>query len=369
MLNIKVVDSTLREGEQAAYVYFSLEQKLKIVQLLTELNVDEIELGVCVGNPDIDKLISMARGITSSRLALWCRLRRGDIEEGLVLNPDVLSVSIPVSDLHIYKKLRKTPEELLSLVESELTWLRANTDAYISVGLEDATRARPDFLLKVSKLIEDCGADRIRLADTLGILDPVTAFNLITALKKELSMDIGVHTHNDFGMASANAISAVMAGADYVDVTVCGLGERAGNAALEQVMAFAVKRGDVTRYNLKILKKLCHFVAEAACYPVSPKQPVIGDEIFTCESGIHIDGILKSADTYEPFLPDEFGHSRRFVIGKKTGKKAVEAKLKELGILIEQGRLESIFKEVKQTSAHLNRCLTDEELKSIAVSA
>jgi len=369
MHDIKIIDSTLREGEQAAYVYFSLEQKVKIVKFLTQLNIDEIELGVCVENPDISELINISRQITSSKLSLWSRLVKKDIETALSLKPDVIAISIPVSELHIYKKLRKSPEELLRLAEEELSWLRRNTDVYISVGLEDASRANRNFLIKIAKLLEDCGVNRIRIADTLGILDPISTYSLIKELREQTKVDLGIHTHNDFGMATANAISAFVAGINYIDVTACGLGERAGNAALEEVVSFLNKKFHINKYNLKVLKKICYFVADAACYPLSPKKPIVGEEIFTCESGIHIDGLLKSTDTYEPFFPEEFGHSRRFLIGKKTGKKAVEAKLKELGISLDSYKLEFVFKKVKEISTNLNRCLTDEEIKNIAATA
>ncbi len=369
MKHVKIIDTTLREGEQAAYVYFTLEQKLKIVELLTQLNIDEIELGVCVENPDIKDLINISRKIASAKLSLWSRLVRQDIETALSLSPDIVSISIPVSELHIYKKLHKTPRQLLELAEKEISWLRRNTDIYISVGLEDATRADKDFLLTISKLLEDCGINRIRIADTLGILDPITTYSLIKELRENVRVDLGIHTHNDFGMATANAISAFIAGVNYIDVTACGLGERAGNAALEEVVSFLSKKFNITKYNLKILKKLCHFVAEVACYPISPKKPIVGEEIFTCESGIHIDGLLKSTDTYEPFSPEELGLSRKFLIGKKAGKRAVEAKLKELGIHVDNYNLEFVFKKVKEISTNLNRCLTDEEIKNIATTA
>ncbi len=364
-----LVDTTLREGEQAAYVYFEPEQKLHIIDLLTQIGIEEIELGVAVKNPEIKELFYQAKKHTSARLSLWCRCLPADIDETLALGPDVIAISVPVSDIHIEHKLKKSRQWVLETVSRSVRYIRGRHNLYISLGLEDASRAELEFVKQVCAVAQRAGANRIRFADTLGILSPLEMYHIVKELKVCCSLDIGVHTHNDFGMATANAISALQAGADFVDVTVCGLGERAGNTALEEVVAFLVKRMGKECYRLSPLRPLCHYVADAARVPISPKKPIVGEEIFTCESGIHIDGILKYSQTYEPLRPEELGLKRKFLIGKKAGEKALAAKLASLGIDLNTIHLEEILKRVKITSSSLNRCLTDEELLQIVQKA
>ena len=364
-----LVDATLREGEQAAYVYFEPKQKLHIIDLLTRIGIEEIELGIAVKNPEIKELFHQARKQTSARLSLWCRCLPADIDETLALEPDIIAMSVPVSDIHIEHKLKKSRQWVLETVYKSINYIRRRHDLYISLGLEDASRAALEFVKEVCKVAQEAGANRIRFADTLGVLSPLEMSSIVKELKACCTLDIGVHTHNDFGMATANAISALQAGADFVDVTACGLGERAGNAALEEIVAFLAKRMGRKHYQLSLLRPLCHYVADAARVPISPKKPIVGEEIFTCESGIHIDGLLKCPQTYEPLMPEELGLKRKFLIGKKAGEKALAAKLTSLGVKLSAIQLHKVLKEVKITSSPLNRCLTDEELLQIVQKA
>ena len=358
-----IIDSTLREGEQAANVYFDLAEKLHIIDLLIKVGIDEIELGIAVQNPEIDDLIKEARKLAGCpKLALWCRCLPGDIEETLALSPDVLALSIPVSDIHIEHKLGQDRRWVMTRARESIRQARDKSSCYLSLGLEDASRAEPGFVEEISSLAVEEGANRIRFADTLGIMDPISMFGIITKLRKKFGIDIGVHTHNDFGMATANAVAALKAGADFADVTVSGLGERAGNAALEEVVAFLVKRSNVPQYNLKYLPQLAHYVAQAARIPLSPRRPVVGEDIFTCESGIHIDGIIKNPSNYEPFDPVEVSMRRKFLIGKKTGRNALRYKLRSLKTNTEDRLLEKLLMKVKIESSRLKKSFTDEEL-------
>ena len=358
-----IIDTTLREGEQSAGVYFDLAEKLRIIGLLNKVGIDEIEVGVAVMNPEINRLIKQAREqIVGPKLSLWCRCILGDIEESLSLLPDVLSISISVSDIHIKNKLGKDRKWVLARVRESIKQAKDEASCYLSFGLEDASRAEFDFVEEVCSVAEREGINRIRFADTLGIMDPITMFETITRLKSLLTIDIGVHTHNDFGMATANAVSALAAGADFVDVTVNGLGERAGNAALEEVVAFLVKRKGIARYNLTFLSSLSDYVANISRIPVSPKKPVVGKDIFTCESGIHIDGLVKNPANYEPYDPSEVSLRRKFLIGKKAGTNALRYKLKSLGMDVEGHLLEELLIKVKNESSRLKTSLTNEEL-------
>lgn len=360
-----IIDSTLREGEQSAYVYFDIEQKFHIIDLLSQIGIDEIELGIAVKNPEIKEFFIQARERVPVHFSLWCRCLKADIDETLSLNPDIIAMSVPVSDIHIKYKLAKTRQWVLETVQKNIGYVRAKSDCYISLGLEDASRANFEFVKKVCDIAQKEGVNRIRFADTLGILSPIEIYKNIKFLKSHFNFDIGVHTHNDFGMATANAIAAVQAGADFIDVTTCGLGERAGIAASEEIMAFLAKRMDIKRYNLSLLRSLYHYVAGAAHIPVSPKKPIVGEEIFTYESGIHIDGFLKHSQTYEFFFPEELGLKRKILIGKKIGKNALDAKLTTLGFKLTHPQLDKVLNQVKITSSRLNRCLTDKELLQI----
>ncbi len=361
-----IIDTTLREGEQAAYVYFDMACKLRIVEFLSTIGVEEIELGIGVKNPEIEKLIRKVREKTSIPIALWSRCTPGDIDQTLSLAPDVISLSVPVSSVHLKKRLGIGPLKLKEYLKKGVCRVRSRApNIYISIGIEDASRADPDFVLEVCEVAKENGVHRVRFSDTLGTMSPLETYATVKLIKRHCDLALALHCHNDFGMATANAISALQAGADFVDVSVCGLGDRAGIAALEEVVAFMVKRMGQDSYRLKNLKRLCHIVCEAACLPLYPKKPIVGEEIFFCESGLHIDGLLKSSDNYEPFNPSELGHMRRILIGKKAGRKALLTKLRELDLDMPDAKLDGALIEIKKASSVLNRCLTDDEIKRI----
>lgn len=358
-----IVDSTLREGEQAAHVYFDMTEKLRIIDLLIKVGIDEIELGIAAQNPEIDDLIKEAGKFEECpKLALWCRCLPKDIEESLRLCPDVLAMSISVSDIHIKNKLGKDRKWVLAGVCKGIRQVRNSSSCYLSLGLEDASRADMDFVEEVCLMAEKQGLNRIRFADTLGIMDPISMFETIKRLKNRLGIDIGVHTHNDFGMATANAISALAAGADFADVTVNGLGERAGNAVLEEVVGFLAKRKGRDKYNLKQLRPLSEYVAKVSGIPLSSRKPVVGKDIFTCESGIHIDGLIKNPSNYEPFDPAEVSLKRKIIIGKKAGKNALRHKLSGLGLRVEENHLTGLLTRLRKESFRLKMGFTDNEL-------
>jgi len=358
-----IIDSTLREGEQSAHVYFDLMEKLRIIDFLIKVGIDEIEIGVAVGNPEIKELLNAAKGLDGCpRLALWCRCLFDDIKETLALSPDILALSVPVSDIHMEHKLGRNRAWVLARVRDAIRLAKDENPCCLSLGLEDASRAEPGFVEEISSLAAEEGASRIRFADTVGIMDPVSMFEAVRSLKNRVNIDVGVHTHNDFGMATANAVSALKAGADFVDVTVSGIGERAGNAALEEVVAFLAKRYDMRQYHLKHLPELTQYVARAIHIPLSPKRPVVGRDIFTCESGIHIDGLIKNTRNYEPFDPAEVSLKRKIVIGKKSGRNALCHKLNTLGVALEENLLTNLLAKVKEESSRSKMSFTDHQL-------
>ena len=336
---IGIIDSTLREGEQAPGVSFTGTTRRAIIRYLHRVGVDEIELGVASPvNNYLTQLVADARKITDGlcTLGLWCRCQEVDIAFAASCRPDMLSLSIPASDLHINERLGKSRNWVQSRLASSIRQALALNIPAISVGLEDASRADPHFLLTLAKIAEDSGACRIRLADTVGICTPEAVKQLIHPLKNTLKVDIGVHCHNDFGMATANSITALQAGARWLDATVLGLGERAGNCRLEEVVGYLALNRQNKQYRPELLSELCCYVAEVAEIWVPENHPIVGENIFTCETGLHQHGLSVNPGTYEPYDPKLVGTRRKLRFGHKTGKRAVNIELARQGVYLSE---------------------------------
>lgn len=343
-----LIDSTLREGQQQVGILFDPQQKKEIFKGLCRIGIEEIELGV-VSRYDqtLAELFQWCRGRNSGkRLAVWSRCVAEDIRAAVDLAPDVISLSIPVSDLHIHKKLERDRQWVLYTLRKCLPLARQLGFPYISVGLEDATRAEPEFLDEVFALIAGLGADRIRLADTVGIADPQLMEQLTQRALHVSSLEIGVHTHNDFGMATANALSALKAGAQWADATVLGLGERAGNARLEELAAFLTLRESAT-YKLRSLTELAHETALMCDRAICPDRPLLGERIFACETGLHLQGLLRDPASYEPFPPESIGAARDLRLGAKIGKKLIKDRLAAKGRMVPEPQLEELVQNIR----------------------
>ncbi|HSH13828.1 MAG TPA: pyruvate carboxyltransferase [Desulfurivibrionaceae bacterium] len=317
-----LIDSTLREGGQMVGVNFTLDQKLAIVARLDRLGIEEIEVGIATRlDQELPALLAGCREMGSrARLALWCRCREEDIEEAARLKPDVLSLSIPASDLHITKKLGKNHGWVLTTLARSIKMARELGCRLISLGLEDATRAGKAFLEEIIATAMAAGIDRIRLADTVGVATPAEMADLVRTLKGRFAIEVGVHCHNDFGMASANSLAAIEAGADWADVTVYGIGERAGNARLEEVAGFLALRGR-RRYVVRELKELVALAAGCCGKEIDPHHPVVGAKIFHCETGLHLQGLEIDSSTYEAYPPEAVGAGRKLLYGGKIGRR------------------------------------------------
>jgi homocitrate synthase NifV len=237
---------------------------------------------------------------------------------------------------------------------------------YISVGGEDSSRADESFLLDVALAAQDYGASRFRFCDTVGVLDPLTTYNKVEQLVNKLVIPVEMHTHNDFGMATANALAGIRAGATSVNTTVNGLGERAGNAALEEVV-MALKR--IYGLNIGIdtskFKAISEFVVDASGCDIPPWKAIVGKNAFAHESGIHGHGVLQNPATYEPFNPEEVGRERSLVIGKHSGKHLVTNLLKQYGITLSLEETRSLVDAVRDLSVELKRSLTPDELLNL----
>ncbi|CAK8719536.1 Pyruvate carboxyltransferase [Candidatus Electrothrix laxa] len=353
-----LIDSTLREGEQTPNVLFADKDKYNIVKGLCRVGIDEIELGIATPmNAYLPRLIKEVRKITAGScwLSLWCRCKPEDIAFAASCSPDLLSLSIPVSDAHIRERLGKDRAWITTTLASSIQQALVAGIPAVAVGMEDASRADVDFLLATAKIAEQHGATRVRLADTVGICSPTHMTTLVQAVKETVSLSLAVHCHNDFGMATANSIAALEAGADSLDATVLGLGERAGNCRLEEVIGYLALVLGEKRYHPEFLPELCQLVAETAGRDIADNHPLVGSAIFTCESGLHQHGLTVNPDIYEPYAPERVGGTRRLRFGGKTGARAIQLQLHKAGIQLNEMQIKDLVRRIRSGGQVLNQ--------------
>lgn len=360
---IYIVDTTLRDGEQTAGVVFANAEKVAIAEMLSELGVDQLEVGIpTMGGDEKRAIKNIANRNLKSSIMAWNRAVISDIEESIDCGVDSVAISISVSDIHIKHKLKTSREWVLENMVKSVEFAKKN-GLYVSVNGEDASRADKDFLVQFMNTAKKAGADRFRYCDTVGIMEPFRLKKDIEYLYKNTGFDIEMHTHNDFGMATANALAGTKAGANHIGVTVNGLGERAGNAALEEViMAFKILLCHDTNFDTKMFREVSEYVSRAAGRELPPWKAIVGDNMFAHESGIHADGAIKNPKNYEAFDPKVVGLERQIVIGKHSGKSAIINKFKEYGIELNKEEAEGILDMVRATAVRLKRSLFDKEL-------
>ena len=363
--NIEVIidDTTLRDGEQTAGVVFSLEEKKRIAKLLDETGVGELECGIpAMGREEQASVKALVDLGLNARLLTWNRAVVSDIQASIDSGVRAVDISLSVSDIHIERKLCKNRNWVKEQLKVALGFAKGH-DLYVSIGGEDASRADLDFLVELMEIARDQGADRFRFCDTLGILDPFTTYDKVLYLAERVDLDLEVHTHNDLGMATANAIAGIRAGARFVNTTVNGLGERAGNAALEEVV-MALKHA--CHVNVPIdtgrFVELSKLVGQASCRPVPEWKAIVGEKVFSHESGLHADGVLKYPGNYEGYDPAEVGLSRHIVIGKHSGRHGLQDRLSGLGIDLDRLEADSFLARVRNIAQRRKRPLSDHDL-------
>ncbi|WP_135826474.1 2-isopropylmalate synthase [Halorussus ruber] len=361
--DVRLLDTTLRDGEQAPGVSMSPDEKAEIATALDRAGVSVIEAGsACTGDGERATIERVADLGLDARVTSFARGVQRDVDLALDCGVDGVNLVVPASDRHVEQKVGSSRDEVVEKT-AELVAYAKDHGLWVEVIGEDGSRASLDFLERLAEESHDAGADRFCFADTVGHAGPERAYEAVSLLAEY--GPTSTHTHDDLGLGMTNALASVAGGADLVHATVNGVGERAGNVALEEVAialdhAYGVETVETTE-----LYDLARVVAEATDVPLAPNKAVVGENAFAHESGIHTDGTLKDERMYEPYPPEKVGRERRLVLGKHTGRAGAKAALQEHGVEVSDDELREVVARV-QDLAERNKRVTDADLLAIA---
>ena len=364
--SVIIDDTTLRDGEQSAGVAFSLDERLAIAAQLDRAGVPELEIGIpAMGEEERESIRAIAGIGLGAHLLVWSRLRADDLRQCVGLGVQMVDLSIPVSDQQIHHKLGRNRDWVLAEITRQVP---AALDAGLAVcvGGEDASRADSDFLLRVLECAQRAGAVRFRFADTLGVMEPFGVLDTMRRLRVAADIELEMHAHDDLGLATANTLSAILGGATHVNTTVHGLGERAGNAPLEEVVMglkhlYAIDTG----IDPQQFASLSGLVAQASGRPVAWQKSLLGEGAFTHEAGIHVDGLLKDPRNYQAINPAELGRMHTLVLGKHSGTRSVQQAFAALDLRLDRVQAERVLQWVRGFVIRNKRAPTNGELLEI----
>jgi 2-isopropylmalate synthase len=365
MNRIRIFDTTLRDGEQSPGVSLTFDDKVEIAKKLSLLGVDSIEAGFPASSDGEKKVVKeIVHQKLDTEICALSRCNRNDIDAAIETGVQAVHVFIPTSPVQMKYAVNMTPEQVVSAAVDSIEYVKKH-GLICEFSPMDATRTQPAFLKKICQAAEKTGMDRLNVPDTVGIMIPRTMNKLIEDLRKVVNVTISVHCHDDFGMAVANSLAAVEAGATQIHATINGLGERAGNASLEEVvMALHMIYKLKTRVNTRLLYSTSRMVATLTGLQVQANKAIVGENAFAHESGIHTRGVTVKPLTFEPIKPELVGRTRKLVAGKLAGTRGIKAELEEIGIHPTEEQLKEIVQRVKDLGDK-GKMVTDADLLAL----